>query len=941
MKFFLFIFFSLFFVLGVSRAENGSQFSPSVHHSSERTLDLSALTKQEKEDILNFIPALRRTDFTRDDLESALRYLVSSGKYDSAEYEGSENNYILRVAKAKKIRNLIILGNKSIGEEELRRVFGIPEPSNFDTDLLIEGEKRIHAYYEEKGFLNSVINMDFIPQEQDEYNVHVKITENIQAKFHDFFIRTSNPVLESDIKSLLESEKERAFTPVALISISKEIKKYFINNRYYVAELSEPKVTFINDEGLVVVEYHIDRPEKYSLDFPLLDSGRFAECAKAIGLSEYTSTVPDVAQDLASKIRACYISQGYARVEVKVQERQGVEPFQRRLGIDVEEGVRISVEKIEFTGRFSKQEQYYIDKLREFSSPVLADGYFVREDLDKAIKKLVIDSENNGYFRTKVVSLKVSFNKKRDRVSVTINLDEGALTQIQQISFDGIVQVSEAEVAAQLSLRPLSPLRLNLLEEGIEQIKQYYQQQGFLDMRLLNERNEDKEPLVFYNEDSTLAHLRFKIEEGPRVFVGSIVVEGNSLTKDYVVLKELEFKVGEILTPNAIEESQARLQRLGLFSSVEIRTLEEKTMIGIRTVVVKVIDRDPGLIHWGLGFTNELGLTVRGFVGYSYRNYGGMARLFSARADVDENITILHFLKKRAAFTYLHPYLFDSRTRGRFNLTNATFISDYNAYNAEDILQATASLEQEVTSHLFLRWDLWNWARYQDFAVPGTSSNLEISSVLIGSTGPSIELDYRDDVFNPTKGTLTRLGLEYGAPGLLQSSPQVNFGRAVLSFSHHLSPYKKIVWANQIRGGYVKNLSDPSAGGYTPWVQKGFLLGGVTTIRGFTVSEGFPSSREFGKDTIYKLITDSSMYLFKSELRVPLKGNIGVLFFYDGGAINITGFDYGFSYRHSAGLGFTYATPVGLAGIEFGWKLNQMSYRGEGSYAIDISIGRF
>ncbi len=904
-----------------------------------KSIDLNALEKKTQQDLMTAIPQLKTNDFTRSDLEQALRWLVSSGSYDSAQYVSSDQkHYTFQVGKTKRVRSIKIIGNSNLGENELRQVFGVSEQALFDSENLLDAGKKVRLYYNEHGFYNSVINMEFLPFGKNEYDVILKISENIQSRFAQFKINTANPELQDRLQNLLSSHLNSPYTPLALNLILKDLKSFFVEKHYFKAELLEPTITSSKDESEVTVEFKIDHPESYFIDQPEKGKENFMDCIEAIGLNQYSSTAPNLSQEIASKIKSYYISLGYARVEVSVQEKEGIEPYHHHLAIDLKEGPRVEIEKIEFTGRFSKPEKYYINKLYDLASPVFAKHRFVKDDLDVALKNLIIDSENNGYFKAKMVSIRTSFNKDHDRVTITLNMDEGPLTQVQKISVEGAHQISANEILNELKLKPMDPLRLNVLETGIENVKKYYREHGFLDMALLNEKNE-KEELVSYNEDNTLANLKFKVFEGPKVLVGAIVVEGNTITKDYVIFKELEFKQGDILTPSIIEESKARLQRLGIFGSVEIKTLEEKTMVSWRTVLVRVNDRNPGLFNTGIGYTSELYGTVRGFLGYAYRNIDGMARLFSARADLADNITNIHFLEKKATVSYLRPYLFDSRMRGRASLIDAAFVSDYSALNAEDVLQFTFSLEQEITSHLLVRWDVWNWAKYQDFSLTD-NPQYPTTNVLIGSTGPTIELDYRDNVFSPTKGTFTRLNFEYGAQGLLQSSPQINFARAVLSFTHNLSVYKKIVWANHLRSGYLKNLEDPTTGGYTPWTQKGFLLGGPTTIRGFANAEAFPSSRDFG-NTTYRLQTDASMYLFKSEFRIPLKGNLGILLFYDGGAVNITGLDYGFSYRHSVGFGALYNTPVGPASLYIGWKLNEIGHRSESPLAIDLSIGTF
>src|SRR5690606_38215320 len=152
---------------------------------------------------------------------------------------------------------------------------------------------------------------------------------------------------------------------------------------------------------------------------------------------------------------------------------------------------------------------------------------------------------------------------------------------------------------------------------------------GYIEMILLNE----KQDLVTYDATNTKAILKFNIFEGPEVSVASIIVEGNSFTKESVILKELEFTNNELITPSKLEESVARLQRTGFFGPVEVNALEEKTSLARRTVLVKVTERDPGIFNRGIGAPNARTLTVRGYTGVAYRNLWGTGRGVSLRLE--------------------------------------------------------------------------------------------------------------------------------------------------------------------------------------------------------------------------------------------------------------------------------------------------------------------
>lgn len=434
----------------------------------------------------------------------------------------------------------------------------------------------------------------------------------------------------------------------------------------------------------------------------------------------------------------------------------------KRITIKITEGPQVKISQLEVTGRLSLPPSYYSDFLRRHSSELILDGYYNRDDLDSGLNNLKIDRQNQGFLKARVVSTRATYNREKDKINFVANLDEGPLTLLQDLGFDGLLAFSSEQLLPLTGLQVGDALRLNLLEGSVQKIKEFYYAQGFLEMTLLNE----KQDLVTYNEDSTAAKVLYRINEGPKIVVGSIVVEGNSLTKDYVVLKELEFAPGDTLSPQKIEESKARLQKLGHFSSIDIKTLEEKTSISLRTVIVKVTDRDPGLFNFGAGVNNERTLTVRGYTGLAYRNIGGTGRGVSGRIDANYNVADFKYLESKLTLGYLEPYIFDSRMRGRLNVTRSRQVSNYQAKTVSEVNQQTWSVEQDLTSNVLLSYDIFNLATVKDYHRDGREDEFPTTSQDIASTGPNLDIDFRDHPFNPSKGTFTRLNIEYASPWL-------------------------------------------------------------------------------------------------------------------------------------------------------------------------------
>ena len=140
-------------------------------------------------------------------------------------------------------------------------------------------------------------------------------------------------------------------------------------------------------------------------------------------------------------------------------------------------------------------------------------------------------------------------------------------------------------------------------------------------------------------------------------------VQGNSLTQSRVILKETDLKLGEVLTPQKVDDATVRLNKMNLFSRVDIRTLEEGTTVSERTLVISVSERDPGLFSFGGGVTNERNMTARAFTGLKVTcNPFGTAQV-SGRAEVRSNVAKLKYPESEITAGYLEPFLFDTRTR--------------------------------------------------------------------------------------------------------------------------------------------------------------------------------------------------------------------------------------------------------------------------------------
>ncbi|MFN7825794.1 MAG: POTRA domain-containing protein [Pseudobdellovibrionaceae bacterium] len=901
----------------------------------QQTLDLSRLSPQTRDSLLKEFPQFKEGQFDLSDLDSLLKYVIGQEAFDSAQitYNESTRQYSLNVGKVRRISKVSILGVDELSEADIRREFTVNEKSIFEQAQIIEAAERVKNYYIQMGFPNPVLDLEFQLQSAVEVAVILKVTEGPRTRITRLEVNSENDKLKKQIQRTIADFRKEVLTETLLSRIRDEVRESLSSSGHYRAELIGPEIKINAEETEAQLIYKIERPEKFELEVSGTKEYWKSEIISSLELDNFFTSNPSISSELANRIRNFYLKNGFARAEVEADEKAGRTSFDKILSFKIKEGPKVRIEKYEISGRYTLPVKKYVDLIMKNSTDLIEDGFYVKEDVDTGLKSLIIDRQNHGYLRAKVTSVRTIYNRERTGLTLLINFDEGPLTQLASLRFEGNSAFSELDLQKVAELTPQNPLRLNSLEESIGKLKNFYRSQGYLEMEITNEKD-----IVTYNIDSTEAQVLYKIDEGPQIRVANILVEGNSFTKDRVILKELEFKQGDILTPDLIEESIQRMQRLGIFANVEIRTLEERTQIANRTVIVRVTDRDPGLLNAGLGATNDQGFTVRGYLGIAYRNIFGTGRGASARVEGNYNVSDIKYLENKVTLGYLEPYLFDTRVRGRLNLTRSKQVSDYEKEVITEVNQTTWSIEQDLTSNITASYDLYSLATVIDTQRNNNNAIFPRTEQNIATTGPNLDIDFRDHPFNPTRGTFSRFNLEYSSPDL-GSTDTIEYWRAIGSFTHYSPIRKNWVWANSLRGGYLKNLSQVVNGG-VPYDKKGLILGGQSTVRGFQPGESFPGETELGTDR-YLLTTEAQMYLLKSELRFPIWGGIGAALFYDGGAVTIKGVDIKDPYRDAVGIAFRYATPVGAVSLEWGWKLDRKTGRGESQLPFHLSIGTF
>lgn len=897
------------------------------------------------------------------EVDAIVRYMMTTKNFANIEVverrAGTSNELVLMASLVRRISEIEITGNRHFGRDEVLAELGISTDQTFERKDLVAASELLQERYGNAGFLNARIEIEFSLPSDTEVKVSVSVNEGLPCRVTEVSFETPNKELSRRAERMARSLVNRPMSQENVLGFHKSMADYFSQNRYITARLSQPAIVYNADRSQAKLTYLIESAYKYEFVF---DGNVYYEpgsILRRIELDELAGLTTSPAADLAERIRKLYQENGFANVEVEYKEKIFEESQRYQIKFEIVEGKRVRIRKIEIAGNVSRPGSYYSKFIVNHSSELVERGFYNRAAIETGYENLKVELQNQGFIRARIQSVRTEYDKEREFVTIFINLDEGPLTQVRQVKFDGVSAFPKTQLSDIMELRANTPLSLNDLSSSLEKLKQFYLSQGYLEMRILNERvNEGADALVLYNENNTNAVINIQVYEGPKVLVSSIAVDGNTFTKDYVILRELEFGIGDVLTPEKIDDSIIRLQRMNLFSRVSIRTVEDGTTTSERTVLVEVLDRDPGLFTSGVGVTTETGggqrgLNTRGYLGLAYRNLGGTARAISGRVSLEYSTDpAISFIENEINVGYLEPYIFGGRNRGRVNLTRSQAFSDEEQNNTIVIQErntATLLAERDLTRHLKWTQTLYSFSNQRKFDRK-TSDTLESQN--IAKVGPTLDWDRRDNPFVPRRGFFASASAEYSDP-LIGSSDdrnqRIRFSKIKGEFTHFWRPLKNslIVWENTVRSGFLANMSN-KPNGFVPSTEA-FFLGGQNTIRGFDFGDlgRVPNKYQLGVDELrlFKLRGDSLFYLFKSDLRLPIYGEfVDFVLFYDGGAvlINQPGVNIADPYRDSAGIGLRLNSPVGSLRFDVGFKLDRKNFGpglNEGAHAIHLRFG--
>ncbi len=892
-------------------------------------------------ELQKLLPSITK-DFPRlSVVDQAVKLLSEKKEYQYSKATKANGIITITAFPAKKLHSLKFSGNKNISTQQLVKVSKLKLGSEFSRQDISKAVARIKKFYVKQSYLNTFIEIKVKPisSRRKKFTISFLIKENELCRIKEILFLSENKVLNQSLEKYLKKYKNDPLNEQKLEKIQSKVMSYLKKKQYYFSDLEATTPEYSDNRQLATLYFKLNNTYKYEFYYEGNDRVTRAQLTEKLQGLYDNNWSTDPVNKIVENIRNLYNEKGFIKAKINLEPKTLKKAFIKRLTFKINEGRRVRIEELKFGGRFSASENDYVKFIYANSPLPLSKNYYTPESLDKGIANLIANMKNTGYLHAKHISTRIKYIKDYN-ISITIIINEGPTTNINSIKVTGNKLITDTEIRNQIVFTKDSQLNLKDFEASLDRISKYYYSLGFIEMTFGN-----KKKFINYSKNNTSADINYFINEGPQIRVNRIQIEGNDFTEDYVVLREIQLKVGDILAADKILRAQTNLTRLGIFSSVDIRTSDANSDLSDRTLLITVTERNPGLLKVGVGASNDRGLSLRGYTGASYNNLFGTARAIYARADAQTRFEQEDSLDKvwKVTAGYVEPYLFNTLIRGRIKTEiERDIIGSGSTLKTTSNRRISLLLENNLSRRLKAVWTLWSLdSQTQELQNPSSTQTSGEQKVDVAIIGPSLTYDSRDNPFLPTKGIYSKLDLQYSSPEL-GASNEAHFLKTEGNITTYIQLFSpSFIWANSLRGGYISKVGNFNGGGIPE--DNLFFLGGQTTIRGFggtSTLERLPSSAEFPRDQ-QLIVTDYAHYsLFKSELRFPIYGNSGGVLFWDAGQVIVGGYHFEQPLRQSFGIGYRYNTPVGPLVIDLAFK-DQTVFDGEKAVRLHISIGTF
>lgn len=646
-----------------------------------------------------------------------------------------------------------------------------------------------------------------------------------------------------------------------------------------------PAISEINLEG------------NFSMDEQQLLSS-LSEIGLARGRTFNRSLLDQVEQELRR--------QTFARGKYGMELSTDVRDLERnRVAIDItlREGKTANIRQINIIGNEAFDDKTLKDLMESgIPSPLAlfssADEYS-RAKLEGDLEAIRSHYLDRGYIQFAVTSSQVTITPDKKDIYITLNLDEGERYRIRDVELAGEFPIPREALEERLRISEGELFSRKAISDSRSAIADRLAVAGYAFANI--------EVVPEVDEENRRVDVRFIVDPGKRTYVRRITFSGHTSTEDQVYRREMRQVEGGRYSPQHVDRSKVRLQRLPQVQDVRVETERVPGADDQVDIDYSITERATGSLSLGAGFSSSQGVVFNASV--RQKNLFGTGRDLSFSVDNTET-------NRRFIVRYTNPYYTDwgvsrslrfsyQETDPRDVFSTADFFQDSGSagieygipiseYDTIDFgigvegtrIRTTNSTPQEVLDFLEVNGDEFGF--------------------LEGSV--AYARDTRNRRIFAERGSLNRISADVALPG-----SDLEFYKLGYRFENYMPLTDTLVGSLSANIGYGDGYGDTDA---LPFFRR-YYAGGIRSVRGYetgSLGPEYPDGDAKGGD----LRTTGSLELVFPPPFTDEGSQARLSVFYDFGNVYATRDDFELSeLRSAAGVSFNWRSPIGPLSFSF------------------------
>lgn len=724
-----------------------------------------------------------------------------------------------------------------------------------------------------------------------------------------------------------------------------------------------------------------ERPRLERFRFTGVKKGEDKKLREEIKLVTGDVVTENLLRTSVNKIKGYYIGKGFTRVEVTPTSEADDSTGRLTVTFNVKRGKKVKIDSLIFDGnreasdltlatKMQKTRDVHFPwKLRFWKKVFWKKSRYIESDFREDLEHIVAYYNEQGYRDARIVSDTVyntpSSKADQERLKVKVQVHEGQKFYFRNITFSGNTVYSDDVLRRSLRISKGDPYNKQLLEQNLQynpsgtDISSLYMDNGYLFFRAT--------PVEVAVQGDSI-DIEIRINEGKQARIRNVWIEGNTITNDKIIMRELYTRPGDLFSRDALLRSRRELLTLRFF--------EEESVIpeprpneadGTVDIVYKVKEGNTSTINlqggYGAGmFIGQVGLTLNNFSARNLFNKDAWAPLPAGdgqKLSINATTNGSSYYSLSASFT--EPWLGGKRAQSLSGQVYHTFMSNGLYYNRSSAqyysLQITGA---GVTFSKRLKWPddyfymshglsykhyvLDNYNSLNNLFTDGTANDISYSFSLSRNS-------YDSPIFTRSGSELTLTtfltppysllsGKDYSNATPEEKYKWIEYYKVNLRGSWFLNLAGDLVLSTRFRFGWMGHYNDDI--GQAPFGR--YFLGGDGLSSWVIDGREVIPLRGYENNSLNPDAGGSVFDRFTFELRYPIvesgQATIWLQAFLEGGNCwgSLSEFEP-FKMYNSAGLGVRFYLPMlGLIGVDWGYGFDGLYGGSQFHFSIGQSI---